>query len=159
MINLTIPVKIYDLLILLTSNLRSILLLALRVTWGRQFMIDGHGKVTHLDNVTSYFKDDLHIPLPQLNAFAVSWTELIGGAFLLVGVAGRFWATVLTVVMTVAFITAEPEKLHAIDDFVQATAFPYLFASVVLMVFGPGRFSVDFLIQHFVLKRPDRTLA
>lgn len=149
--------KLYDLLIVLTSNLRSAFLLAIRCTWGYQFFIDGHGKLTHLDVVTNYFTD-LHIALPHQNAILVGATELAGGILLIAGLAGRFWATALTIVMCVAYATGDRDSLQSLDKFVLADPFPYLFASVVVMIFGPGRYSIDFLIQHFVLKQPDDRL-
>jgi putative oxidoreductase len=150
----SLSVRIYDLLILFTSNLRSIFLLAIRLTWGWQFCVDGHGKITHLDKVTSYFTD-LKIPMPHANAVLVAITELTGGLFLLAGLGSRFWAAALSVVMAVALITGDADSLHSLDKFVLTDPFPYLFTCVVITVFGPGRYSIDFLIQHFVIKRSD----
>jgi putative oxidoreductase len=158
-----LAVKMYDLLILLTRNLRSLFLLAIRATWGWQFFQDGLGKMRHIDDVTNYF-NDLHkdfpylIPFPRLNAEMVGVTELVGGLFLLAGLGGRFWAVALTIVMSMAYATGDRDSLASLDKFVVAGPFPYLFASLVVMIFGPGRYSIDFLIQHFVIKRPDKAL-
>lgn len=60
--------KIYDLLILIASNFRSLFLLAIRITWGWQFYQDGQGKLRNLDKVTDYFTD-LHKSFPYLIPF------------------------------------------------------------------------------------------
>ncbi len=158
---MSILIKIYSLLILLTRNLRSILLLAIRITWGWQFFQDGLGKMRHLDSVTDYFTDlhkdfPLLIPFPRLNAEMVGLTELVGGLFLLAGLAGRFWAVALTIVMSMAYATGDRDSLQSLDKFVVAGPFPYLFTAVVVMVFGPGRYSVDYLLQRFVFKKPEQ---
>jgi putative oxidoreductase len=52
-------------------------------------------------------------------------------------------------VMLVAYATAEREALHAIfsdtDKFVSATPFLFLLASVIVLAFGPGKLSLDYL--------------
>ena len=44
------------------------------------------------------------------------------------------------------FVSAAPDK------FVSATPFQFLFVCVIVLAFGPGFFSVDRLIQHFVAR-------
>lgn len=51
--------------------------------------------------------------------------------------------------MTVAYLTADFEAVSNIfsdpDKFVKADPFPFLLTALIVLVFGPGRFSVDAL--------------
>jgi putative oxidoreductase len=140
----------YKVLITLASSLQSPVLLILRLYWGWQFFVDGKGKLQNLDKVTNYFGHDLHIPFPHLNALMASGVECVGGLLLLVGVASRLVSIPLIFTMIVAYLTAEREALNHIfsapDKFVTADPFLYLLASVIIFVFGPGVFSVDWLL-------------
>lgn len=154
--NDAVPIKVYQLYIWLTSQLHSLFLLAIRLIWGWQFFQTGKGKLGNLDGVTTFFTS-LHIPAPRLNAVMASTTECAGGLLLLLGLGGRLISFPLTIVMIVAYITAE--KPGDFDEFVKATPFPFLFALLVVLFFGPGRFSVDYLLQRFVFKKGENPLV
>jgi putative oxidoreductase len=143
--------KIYDLLILITGNLQSLFLLAIRVTWGWQFFQTGKGKLGNIAGVTDYFTS-LHIPMPKLNAIMAGSTECFGGLLLIAGLGGRLVSVPLTFTMLVAYWTAERPDIHNMDDFVKAAPFAFLFTVLVVMLFGPGRFSIDYLIQRSTRK-------
>ncbi len=112
-------------------------------------MVAGWGKLTHLGDATKFF-DGLGIPFPGVNAVVASSTECLGGLLLLLGVAGRLVPLPLIFVMIIAYATAEKEAAAAIfsnpDKFVSATPFLFLLASVIVLVFGPGVFSLDWII-------------
>jgi peptide-methionine (S)-S-oxide reductase len=138
------------------DRLRDPLLLVLRLFIGWQFFDTGKGKVENIDNVVAFFTQ-LHLPMPGPTAHFVAWVELLGGALLFVGLATRLTALVLTVNMTVAYLTADlPAVRHFFsspDEFMQATPFPFLLISLVILAFGAGVFSVDFLIRRRLLAR------
>jgi putative oxidoreductase len=54
--------------------------------------------------------------------------------------------------MTIAYLTAEIDKVKHIfsnpDKFVTADPFLFLLACVIVLVFGPGIFSLDWLIAR-----------
>jgi putative oxidoreductase len=137
-------------LIAVASSLQSPLLLAVRLYWGWQFFGDGRGKLLNLNHIADYFGHDLHIPFPYFNALLASATECIGGLLLLVGLASRLVALPLIFTMIIAYLTAEIDTVKHIfsnpDKFVTADPFLYLLASVIILVFGPGVFSLDWLI-------------
>ena len=141
----------------LLNHLQSPLLLAIRLYWGFQFMQDGWGKLTHLSRVTEYFAS-LGLPAPGTTALAVSVIELVGGILLAVGIGTRLVSLVLFVNMTVAFWTAEKDAFLGVlsnpDKFQAADAYNYWFAALLILVFGPGLFSVDALLgRWFAPKR------
>lgn len=146
-----IAVKTYGLLIYGGTLLQSVFLLAIRCIWGWQFFEAGKGKLGDLNKVTGYFQS-LDIPLPHLNAIVASTTECFGGLLLLIGLGGRLVSVPLTITMIVAYLTAGRPNIHSMDDFIKADPFPFLFTSLVVLCFGPGKLSIDYLIQRFVLK-------
>ena len=97
------------------------------------------------------FFTSLNIPFPAFNAHFVSGLEFFGGILLMLGLASRPVAFLLTGSMFVAFWTAEHEALFSIfsdpGKFYGADAYPFLFAAIMILAFGPGRFSLDALIE------------
>jgi putative oxidoreductase len=59
--------------------------------------------------------------------------------------------------MIVAYVIADREALSAIfsepDKFYGATPYTFLFASLLILVFGPGQISVDALIARYSKKK------
>ncbi len=139
----------YDLLVKGASQLQSPLLLVARLYWGWSFFQTGLGKLQNLEKTTDFFQS-LGIPLPGLNAAMAGTTECVGGLLLLVGLASRLTALPLIVTMIVAYLTAEIDTVKNIfsepDKFLAADPFLFLLAAVIVLVFGPGAFSLDRLI-------------
>ena len=103
------------------------------------------------------FFTQLGIPLPVFNAYFVSLLECVGGILLILGLASRLISIPLIVDMLVAYITADREAFTSFfsdpDKFMAAAPFTFLFASLLIMVFGPGSVSLDYLIKRFIEKR------
>jgi putative oxidoreductase len=141
----------YRLLIAVASRLQSPLLLAIRLYWGWQFFGTGRAKLLNLDHVAGYF-GQLHIPFPYFSVCLASATECLGGLLLLLGLGSRLVALPLIFTLTVAYLTAEIDSVKHIfsdpDKFVTATPFLFLLACVIILVFGPGVFSLDWLLAR-----------
>jgi putative oxidoreductase len=141
--------RCYGLLERAAAPLQSPLLLAVRLYWGWQFAQTGWGKLQHLDRVTAFFAQ-LGIPAPGLNAPFVAGLEFVGGILLAAGLGSRAIALLLTGDMLVAYLTADREALFSVlsapDKFVGATPYTFLFACVLVLVFGPGKLALDALI-------------
>jgi len=131
------------------SWLQSPLLLVIRLYWGVSFAQTGWGKLTHLERTTGYF-ESIHIPLPKLNAIMAGATECLGGALLALGLYARPASVPLIFTMIVAYATAESEAGQALfsdpDKFLSASPFLFLLAALIILVFGPGKLSVDALL-------------
>jgi putative oxidoreductase len=147
----------YSLLISAANSMQSLLLLFVRLYWGWQFVVDGWGKLHNLPKVTEYFSS-LGLPAPGPTAIFVSILELVGGVLLALGLGSRLIALLLTINMTMAYITGDREALLSIfsdpDKFSAAAPFTYLMASLLILVFGPGRFSLDHIIDKWRSRRP-----
>ena len=149
------------------SLFQSPLLLVIRLYWGISFAQTGWGKLMNLSRTTGYF-ESLNIPMPKLNAIMAGSTECLGGALLALGLFARPVSVPLIGTMIVAYLTAERDSLLPVvadlrhfctsfdfsalssafanaDKFVTAAPFLFLLASLIVLVFGPGKLSLDAL--------------
>ena len=141
----------YSLLVTFGNSLQSPFLLFVRLYWGWQICQTGWGKLHNLPHVIEFFTS-LGIPAPALNAYVVSGFEFLGGILLAVGLGSRLVALMLAVDMLVAYITADRAALMSIfsspGDFYAAAPYTFLVASLIILIFGPGRFALDYLIER-----------
>ncbi len=131
-------------------------LLAVRLYWGWQLGVSGWGKLHNLPKVTEFFAG-LNLPMPAQMAVFISCVEFFGGIFLALGLASRVTSLVMTVNLIMAYITADREALFSIfsdpDKFYAAAPYTFLIASLIVLLFGPGWFSLDTLIARYWKKR------
>ncbi len=131
------------------SRLQSPLLLLVRLYWGWQFMQTGWGKLHHIAGVTDYFTQ-LGLPLPHVTAIFIAWLEIVGGVLLILGLASRLIALPLFLDMLVAYIVADRDAFLAFfsdsGKFTAAAPYTFLFAALLILIFGPGLFALDTLI-------------
>jgi putative oxidoreductase len=143
-------VSAYQTLIRAASALQSPFLLAVRLYWGWQFAQTGWGKLQHLPKVVNFFTS-LGIPAPAFSAVGVSWLEFVGGILLAVGLGSRFVGLLLGIDMFVAYLTASRQALLSVfsdpGKFYADDAYTFLFASAMILVFGPGRLAIDELLK------------
>jgi putative oxidoreductase len=133
------------------SSLQSPMLLLVRLYWGFQFAQTGWGKLHNLAKITSFFAT-LNIPLPGIVAPSVSMLEFVGGILLILGLFSRPISLLLAFNMFVAYWTADREALSAIfsdpGKFYVADPYTFLFASLMVLIFGAGYFAVDTYIAR-----------
>lgn len=134
---------------LLSARLESPFLLLVRVYWGWQFAQSGWGRLHNLERATGFFAS-LNIPAPHFTVICVSLLELVGGIFLIAGLGTRFIGLLLACDMIVAYVTADPSALTQIisnpGNFYGADPYTFLFAALMALIFGAGRYSVDYFI-------------
>lgn len=154
--------RAYELFVTLANLLQAPFLLALRLYFFWQLFQTGQGKLSNIAKIIQFFTD-LHIPAPTVNAYFVSSLECFGGLLLMVGLASRPLALMVAISMCVAYWTTEQEALRTFfsnpDHFVKADPFPFLLTALIVLVFGPGLFSIDALLKRVIggktLVRPD----
>ncbi|HTB76370.1 MAG TPA: DoxX family protein [Polyangiaceae bacterium] len=117
-----------------------------RLAMAGEFIPSGFGKVTDLPKLIAYFVQ-LGIPAPALTAALSSTTELVCGVLLLLGLATRFAALALTIVMTVAILTARLPDVHGVGDFFYLPEVAYIVIFAWLVFAGAGEVSVDHWIR------------
>lgn len=135
------------------GTLQSPFLLFVRIYWGVQLVQNGWAKLHNLPRVIDYFTS-LGVPAPGPTAAFVSATELICGILLVIGLLSRFAGFVLTIDMINAYIFGDRQALLSIfsdpDKFTAAAPYTILFAAILILIFGPGKFALDtFLLRHY----------
>jgi putative oxidoreductase len=132
------------------SYLQPVLLLAVRLYFGYGFMKAGLGKLLDPETTAGFFAG-WGIPLPTLNVYLAGTTECVCGLLLVLGLASRVVTIPLIGTMLVAYATAHAEVVHALwsnpNLFVKAPPFLYLLTALLVLLFGPGRLSIDGLIK------------
>jgi putative oxidoreductase len=152
-------VNIYALIVSIRNRLQSPLLLFVRLYWGFQFCQDGWGKLTHLDKVTEFFTS-LNLPAPHMTALMCASVEFGGGILFALGIASRLTSLVLFVNMTMAYLSVPDDRVNFShifskpEDFYGASPYTYWFATLLILVFGPGRIAIDTLIKRKFAPRP-----
>jgi len=148
--------KFYGILVHGVGYLRSPFLFLIRLYWGWQFFVTGKDKLMNLDKTAEFFQG-LSIPMPKLNAFMAGGAECFGGLLLLLGLGSRVVSIPLAGTMVVAYLTAHPASVKTIltdpDTFVTQAPFLFLLASLIILIFGPGKLSLDYAISKFWLNR------
>jgi len=135
------------------SYLQSPLLLVVRLYWGWQFAQTGWGKMHHIGRITDFFAS-LNIPFPSANAHFVAGLEFFGGMLLIVGLGSRVIGLLLAGNMLVAYWTADHEALVSFfadpGKFYAADPYTFLFASLMVLIFGGGLFSADTIVKKLL---------
>src|SRR5580658_6703414 len=133
----------------IANYVQSPFLLAVRLYWGWQFAQTGWGKMHNIPKITGFFTS-LNIPFPAFNAHFVSGLEFFGGLLLILGLGTRLIGFLLAVNMLVADLTAHHDALVSIfsdpGKFYVADPYTFLFASLMVLIFGAGVLSLDALI-------------
>ncbi len=141
--------KLHDSFFNVVSYAQTPFLLFVRLYWGWQLVESGWGKLHHLEKVTEFFTS-LGLPMPGPTAVFISSLEFFGGILLALGLFSRVISLLLTVNLITAYITADREALFSIfsdpDKFYAATPYTFLFASLLILLFGAGKVSVDTLL-------------
>jgi len=144
--------QLHDQFFALISHLQSPFRLFVRLYWGWQLAQSGWGKLHHLPNVTEFFAS-LGLPMPMQMAVFIACVEFFGGIFLALGLFSRVTAMVLTVNMTMAYVIGDREALLSFfsdpDKFIAGAPFAFLIVSLIVLIFGAGRISMDTALAFF----------
>ena len=153
--------NLHDRFFALVSLLQSPFLLLVRLYWGWQLIESGWGKLHNLEKVTEFFTS-LNLPMPAEMAVFISCVEFFGGLLLAIGLFSRMTALVLTINMIMAYVTADREALFSFfsdpDKFSAAAPYVFLIASLIILIFGPGKFCADYSLRRVIhLPSPTET--
>ncbi len=129
---------------------RDAALLLLRVVLGLVFIAHGWDKAfrTGIDaTVTDW--TSLGIPQPRMSAWAVSVVEMLGGAMLVLGLLTPAAGVVLALDMVAAFYFVHLDHGLFVTEGGWELVLVLFAACVTLVVFGPGRASLDRALSRF----------
>jgi putative oxidoreductase len=126
-------------------------LLFVRLVMGWQFAIAGWGKLQNPGQIAGFFAS-LHLPFPAFTAVFVANVEFFGGILLILGLFSRVTGLVLTINMLVAYLTADWDAVSAwdFDKITKADPFAFLFASLIVLIYGAGVFSADWVLGRWL---------
>lgn len=148
--------RAYAVFLGVANLLQAPLLLLIRAYWGWQFWQAGWGKLSDISKPIEYFTS-LGVPLPVFTAHFIALLETGGGILLILGLGSRLIALPLVVDMVMAYVFGDREALGSIfsdpDKFYAAAPYTFLFASLLILIFGPGWLSLDTLIKWYRAKR------
>ena len=159
--------KVCKLITPITSSLQSVALLALRLMLAYSFYGPAMMKIEDIDSVAMWF-GSMGIPLPTLNAYMATATEMSGVVLLTLGLFTRLISLPLIVVMLVAIATVHGvngfEMIQAgseiVDPWVNGEQVKgtivilqngfeiplyYILMLLVLLSHGGGKISLDYL--------------
>src|SRR5258708_5457572 len=136
----------------LVSFLQSPFLLFVGLFWGWQLAHRGWGELYHLSNVAEYF-GTLGLAMPGQMAVFIACVELFGGIFFALGLLSKITGLVLTVNMIMAYVIGDHDALLSFfsdpDKFIAAAPFAFLMVSLIVLIFGAGKISLDTAIAFF----------
>lgn len=124
----------------MNEKMKEIGWLILRVSSGLMMATHGYSKVFGLGSMEKFTGGvaELGFPMPGFFAWAAALAELVGGVCLALGIATRFNAALIAVVMAVAAFMR-----HAGDPFAQKEkALLYLFVMLFFVFAGSGKWGV-----------------
>jgi putative oxidoreductase len=148
--------RAYTLFVTCANYLQSPLLLGIRVYFFWQLYLAGRGKLENIGTPTQFFTR-LGIPFPGFTAVFIGSLECFGSLLLIAGLFSRPIALMIFISMTVAYVAGDMEAWSSIisdpDKFIGASPFVYWLTALILLVFGPGLFSLDALVKHLLRRR------
>ena len=123
--------------------------LVMRLFFGYFWAETGWAKLHNLDGATQRFVD-WGIPSAAFNATLSAGTEFVGGVFLMLGLFTRLTSAVMLFNMIVAIALVVIKNVNTFDDFVELDEFTYILIFFWFIVAGPGKASVDTLINKWL---------
>lgn len=123
-------------------------LLFIRVFWGGVFFQKGFEKFSNFPSTVG-FLDGLGIPVPTVSAFLLASTEYLGGLCLIFGLASRIVSLPLCFAALVAYQTVYRGEFFSLT-FYEAPPFSFLMVPAIVLLFGPGKISLDYLVGWFL---------
>jgi putative oxidoreductase len=121
--------------------------LLVRLFVGYFFFETGWAKTHDLEGFTHRFAQ-WGIPHPAFNAALSAYAELIGGALTVIGFGTRIVSIPMIVNMAVAIAAVNLKHVTGLNDFVELDEPLYALCYFWLMIDGPGRASLDYLIAR-----------
>lgn len=131
------------------NSLKDLPLLFARIVLAYGLYIPAMNKINNLSAITDWF-GELGIPAPQLSAYLSAGTEASGIVLLSLGLGTRLISIPLIINMVVAIITVHwPNGFDAGNNGFEIPVY-YMVMLFTLLIFGPGKSSVDYLLSSIL---------
>jgi len=142
----------YKLVVGHLSKLKDIHLLAVRLVLAYGFYNPAIMKWQNINSIAEWF-GQLGIPLPGLNAYLSASTEMAGVVLLTLGLANRIISIPLIFVMIVAIVTVHLGNGFEAGNNGFEIPLYYILLLLVILIYGAGKLSVDYLIRDRLNKK------
>ena len=139
----------YNTLLALVDSLDWLAPLLMRLFFGYFWLETGWAKLHNLDAFVERFIG-WGIPFPAFSATLSSLTDLIGGGLLMVGLLTRLTTIPMIINLVVAIALVVIKNVGGFDDFVELDEFVYILILFWLLMAGPGKVSLDTLINRWL---------
>ena len=129
----------------------SVLILALRIFFGVLFFIHGLDKMTNFNDLSLDYPSVMGLGSYTTLMLSI-FTEFCCSLFLIAGLITRIITIPMIIAMGVAFFDIHDAMLPEGE-----LALIYFITFIILFFVGPGRYSVDFLIDRRIRKEQNQT--
>jgi putative oxidoreductase len=129
--------------------------LLIRLFVGYFFFVTGLAKAQNLDAMAERF-GEWGIPFPGFSAALSGYTELLGGALIVLGLLTRLASIPLFINMVVAIVVVNVRRVSGLDEFVELSEPLYALVFLWLLLSGPGRVSLDHVLWPRLTRRSAR---
>jgi putative oxidoreductase len=128
------------------SSFKDLPLLFLRLILAFGFFQPAMMKLKDINGIAEWFKS-IGIPMPVLNAYLATFTEVAGVILLTLGLFTRLISIPLMITMLVAIFTVHFANGFAAGDNGYEIPLYYLIMLFALLVYGSGKYSLDYFIE------------
>jgi putative oxidoreductase len=129
------------------SKLHDVQQLLFRIILAIGFYTPAMMKVRNLEGVAQWFAG-MHYPFPMVSAVLAMSTEVLGVILVTLGLATRIIAIPMMFILVVAIFTTHISNGFAAGNNGYEIPVYYLLMLFSLVVYGPGKFSLDYLLNR-----------
>ena len=119
--------------------------LVLRLCVGVLLIHHGYEKLDNIENFADAFVRPLHLPFPILLSYVAAFSEIVGSWLLITGFATRLGG--LAIMGTISVAIYHAIITSGFNIYLLELLGLYWGAAVCIILNGPGKFSLDYLIQ------------
>lgn len=123
--------------------------LLVRIVFGYFWFETGWAKLQNLAGFTARFVE-WGIPFPAFSATLSAWTELVGGALIMLGLFTRLTAIPMLINMVVAIAFVVIKNVSGVEEFIELDEVVYILIFFWLLFAGPGKASLDTLLARWL---------
>jgi len=130
------------------GNYLSMLFLRLFLAW--EFWESGQMKLQGSNwfaDIADSFPFPFNVIPTDISWFIATWAEVLGTIGLLVGLATRFWAVTLIILVAVAWYSVHADNGYNVCDNGYKLSLIYIIALLPLLFSGAGKLSIDHAIS------------
>lgn len=133
-------------------QIKDLVLLVLRLVLAYGFFNPALMKIKDINSIADWF-ESINIPLPILNAYLATGTEVFGVIFLTLGLFTQWISIPLMITMIVAIVTVHIGNGFEAGENGFEIPLYYILMLLTLFTFGAGKYSLD---QFFKLNRNEK---